>query len=95
MKNKFEVSFWQFLSTNSRWCIINIGCLNKFSNCLSKKYRCSIVSSEIFTKTIRILTLNFYRQLIEIASLYSNCQRARRAKPRAWRGGSIIEPMHV
>ena len=35
---------------------------------------CSFVSSsEISTKTIRILALNFYRQSIEISRSYSNC----------------------
>ena len=38
-KNEFEVSTGQFHSTNSRWCIISIGCFNEFSNCLTKKYR--------------------------------------------------------
>ena len=50
------------------------GCLNKFNNCLSKKYRCSFVSSsEIYTKTFGIFALNFYRQSIDIASSYSIC----------------------
>ena len=39
-----------------------------------KKYWCSFVSSsEIFTQTIKILALNFYRQSKEISSSYSNC----------------------
>ena len=36
-KKESKVSVWQFHSTNSRWCIISIGCLNKFNNCLSIK----------------------------------------------------------
>ena len=42
-------------------------------NLFVKKYRCSFVSSsEISTKTIKILVFNFYRQSIEIASSYYN-----------------------
>ena len=29
---EFEVSISQFHLTNSRWCIISVGCLNKLNN---------------------------------------------------------------
>ena len=61
-KGKKEINLdISIYSTNNRWCIISIGCLNKFNNSLSKKYRSFVSSSEISTKTSRILALNFYR----------------------------------
>ena len=73
-KNEFEVSIFQFHSMNNHSVVDHQHWLFEFNNCLSIKYHCSFVSSsEISTKTIRILALNFYLHSIEIASSYSSC----------------------
>ena len=51
-KKEFEVSISLFHSMDSCWCMISIGCLNKFNSCFSKKCRSFVFSSEILLKQL-------------------------------------------